>query len=602
MMMACASLAVGCAQSQEEPQKPNVLLILADDIGYGDIAALGNNIIKTPNLDALHSESVSFSQFHVSPTSAPTRAALMTGRHNDNTGVWHTVNGRAQLLARETTMAEIFRDNGYATGIFGKWHLGDNYPFRPEDRGFEECLTIQGGGAGQTMDYWDNDYFDDYYNHNGVWRQIKGYCNDVWVDGVKKFVAKSKEEQKPFFCYWATNIAHSPYNVANEYSAPYKGVDNVAHADFYGMIANLDEHIGELREYLRSIDLMDNTILIFMTDNGTAQGAKVTGHRLDGYVSKGQNDGMRGIKARMYEGGHRVPMFLHWKDGKITKAQDVSQLTAHYDVLPTLVDLCGLEVSKEVADNFDGQSLMPLVKGDDSAFVNRAVIVDSNRNDSPIKWFRTSVMLGSWRLVCDEKEEMELYDLSKDPEQRQNIATENPAKLAELQQIYEAWWTKSSPNFVEEPYFILGNKHQNPTTLYCHDWHTLKTSPWQQNHIRTGYTDNGHWLVTVDEDGTYEFRLRRWPAETGLKLHEVAPVRPAVEGTSVTASAKSKSLPIIGAQISIQGVEESVKVVAGDEYAKFTLKLKKGDTQLKTWFKMKGREDIGAYFVEVEKI
>ncbi|MFI3282739.1 MAG: sulfatase-like hydrolase/transferase [Rikenellaceae bacterium] len=306
MMVACASLAVGCAQSHQEDQRPNVLLILSDDIGYGDIAALGNNIIQTPNLDKLHSESVSFSQFHVSPTSAPTRAALMTGRHNDNAGVWHTVNGRSLILERETTMAQIFKNNGYSTAIFGKWHLGDNYPFRPEDKGFEQTLVIHGGGAGQTMDYWDNDYFDDHYNKNGEWVEIPGYCNDVWFDGARKFIDESHAQRKPFFCYLATNVAHSPYWVEDSYSAPYKGVDNVVHPEFYGMITNLDEHIGELTEYLKSIDLMDNTIIIYTADNGSAQGAKVEGHRLDGYVVKGQNAGMRGIKASMYEGGHRV--------------------------------------------------------------------------------------------------------------------------------------------------------------------------------------------------------------------------------------------------------------------------------------------------------
>ncbi|MFR9602543.1 MAG: arylsulfatase [Rikenellaceae bacterium] len=603
MVLACAPLAVGCAQPQQDvAQKPNVILILADDIGYGDIAALGNNIIQTPNLDALHAQSSRFTEFHVSPTSSPSRAALMTGRHNDNTGVWHTVNGRSQLLARETTMAQIFQENGYATALFGKWHLGDNYPFRPEDHGFEETLMIQGGGAGQTMDYWDNDYFDDSYNHDGVWKQIDGYCNDVWFSAAKRFAKDNQAKQKPFFCYLATNVAHSPYWVEDSYSAPYKGVENVVHPEFYGMIANLDEHIGELTEYLKSIDLMDNTILIFMTDNGTAQGAKVDGHRLDGYVSKGQNSGMRGIKASMYEGGHRVPMFIHWKDGGISVGQDVGELTAHYDLLPTLIDLCGLEVAPEVAEKLDGQSLKPLIDGDDTNFKGRFMVVDSNRNDKVIKWFRTSAMLRDWRLVCDENMEMELYDLSTDPEQRNNIAAANPEKVAELAALYDQWWDKNSPNFVEEPYFIIGNERHNPTTLYCHDWHTDKTSPWQQAHIRNGYKDNGHWLVEVDEDGTYEFKLRRWPAESGLKIHDKAPVRPAREGTSVTKSVAGKSLPITDAVISVQGVEQTIKVNQGDDYAKFTLELKKGQTQLKTWFKMKGSDDIGAYYVEIEKI
>ncbi len=596
MMMACASLgAVGCAQQPQTDQKPNVLLILADDIGYGDIAALGNNIIQTPNLDELHSQSASFSQFHVSPTSSPTRAALMTGRHCDNTGVWHTVNGRSLILERETTMAQIFKDNGYETAIFGKWHLGDNYPFRPEDKGFDYTLVAHGGGVGQTMDYWDNDYFEDYYNHNGVWEKITGYCNDVWFDGAKKFITRNQD--KPFFCYLATNVAHSPYFVADSYSAPYKGVENVVHPEFYGMIANLDEHIGDLTAYLESIDLMDNTIIIFMTDNGTAQGAKID-EVLDGYVIKGQNAGMRGVKASMYEGGHRVPMFLHWKDGGISTAKDIGELTAHYDVLPTLIELCGLEVAEELTDKMDGTSLVSLMDGDNSEFKNRLVVTDSNRNEAPIKWFRTAAMMGTWRLINGE----ELYDLSTDPEQRTDVAAQFPEKFQEIATAYDEWWETNSPNFPDEPYFIIGSPKHNPTTLYCHDWHTEKTSPWQQNHIRTGYVDNGYWSVRVEEDGAYEFKLLRWPAESGLALHDKAPIRPAIEGTSVTASKEGKSLPITGAAISIQGIEESVTVNQGDAYASFTLELKKGETQLKTWFKIAGKEDIGAYYVEIKKL
>ncbi len=574
-----------------------MLLILADDIGYGDIAALGNNIIQTPNLDQLHAESSRFTQFHVSPTSSPSRAALMTGRHNDNTGVWHTVNGRSLILERETTMAQIFKENGYSTAIFGKWHLGDNYPFRPEDKGFEQTLVAHGGGVGQTMDYWDNDYFDDHYNHNGTWESIDGYCNDVWFSGAKSFIAETKSQNKPFFCYLATNVAHSPYWVDDIYSEPYKGVENVAHPQFYGMIANLDEHIGDITNYLKSIDLMDNTIIIFMTDNGTAQGAKVD-QVLDGFVTKGQNAGMRGIKASMYEGGHRVPLFIHWKDGGISVGQDVGELTAHYDILPTLIELCGLDVDPAVEDNMDGTSLVSLIDGDNSEFKDRLVVVDSNRNDVPEKWFRTSAMLGTWRLING----VELYDLSSDPEQRNDIAAQHPDMVAKISKAYDQWWDTNSPNFAEEPYFIIGNSAQNPTTLYCHDWHTDKTSPWQQHHIRIGYKDNGHWLVKVDEDGKYQLKLRRWPAESGLALHDEAPVRPAREGTSVTASSPGRSLPITDATISIQGIEQSIKVKEGDPYAAFTVDLKKGETQLKTWFKMTGRDDIGAYYVEIEKI
>lgn len=335
-------LFVAC--NEKEMEKPNVILIMVDDVGYGDIGALGNKWIQTPNIDALHANSTRLTDYHVSPTCAPTRAALMTGHHNYRTGVFFTIKGRSLLLEKETTMAEVFKENGYSTGAFGKWHLGDNYPFRPEDNGFDEVVVHNGGGVGQTMDYWYNNYFDDKYMHNGKLEQYEGYCTDVWFENAKKFIASKKDV--PFFCYLATNAAHSPYWVADKYADPYRDNENIPNAAFYGMVANIDENIGKLVNYLENTGLMDNTILIFTADNGTAAGAKVEGHRLDGFVVKGNNDGMRGIKASMYEGGHRVPFFIHWKDGQINVGKDIDALTAHYDIFPTLVDLCGLKLKK----------------------------------------------------------------------------------------------------------------------------------------------------------------------------------------------------------------------------------------------------------------
>ena len=287
-----ASLAVpGCTadtklSSPETPrQKPNVILVITDDQGYGDLACHGNPIIKTPNLDLLHSQSTRLTNFHVSPTCAPTRAALMTGRYCNRTGVWHTIMGRSLLRKDETTMADVFSANGYKTAIFGKWHLGDNYPFRPADRGFGESLIHGGGGVGQAPDYWDNDYFDDTYFHNGKPKKFKGYCTDVWFDAAIKFIEKNKE--KHFFCYLSTNAPHSPYNVEKKYSDLYKDNENVPNADFYGMITNIDENIGRLMKRLKNLKLENDTIFIFMTDNGTSAGFR---------QGKGCNAGMRARK------------------------------------------------------------------------------------------------------------------------------------------------------------------------------------------------------------------------------------------------------------------------------------------------------------------
>lgn len=577
-----------------EATKPNVLLILVDDQGYGDFSAHGNKILKTPNLDNLHSISARFTDYHVSPTCSPTRAALLTGHHSNRTGVWHTVNGRSLILERETTMAQIFKDNGYRTGIFGKWHLGDNYPFRPQDKGFEEVLVHGGGGIEQTMDYWDNDYYNDFYLHNGALKQYEGYCTDIWFSNAKDFIGKS--EDKPFFCYLASNTAHSPYFVDDEYSAPYKDNPDVAHAPFYGMLANIDENMGEMVAYLKSIGMMDNTIIIYTTDNGTAQGAKVEGHRLDGFVSKGFNAGMRGVKASKYEGGHRVPLFIHWKDGGIDVGRDINELTAHYDVLPTLVDLCNLEVNDK--NDFDGKSLKPLIDGHSEEFTDRIVITNSQRIEIPEPWRRTSLMQGKWRFVDGE----ELYDLSTDPEQRENIAEEHPEKVREYKSYYDKWWAETSPSHKDQPFIIIGSKAENPSKLYAHDWHTESVSPWHQRHIRSGYKDNGYWQLKIAESGTYKFKLRRWPAETHLALTAEAPIRPAIPGTSVSASKKGKSLAIKAAKISIQDMEMTENADPEAEYVEFSMDLKAGEANLNAWFVLDDQEEIGAYFIDVEKI
>ena len=588
-----ALLFASCNKTKEE-SKPNVILVMVDDIGVGDLACLGNQIIKTPNIDKLHKESVRLTDYHVSPTCAPTRAAVMTGHHNYRTGVFFTIKGRSLIMEKETTMAQVFKENGYSTAMFGKWHLGDNYPFRPQDKGFDEVLMNNGGGVGQTMDYWNNDYFDDTYMHNGKPEKFEGYCTDVWFENAKKFMGSQKD--KPFFCYLSTNAAHSPYWVADKYSDPYKDNEEVYNASFYGMIANIDENMGKLVEYLKSIDLMDNTIIIFTADNGSAAGCKTEGHRLDGFIAKGNNDGMRGVKASMYEGGHRVPFFIHWKDGGINVGKDIDQLTAHYDLFPTLVDLCNLNLEKDL--KFDGSSLVPLMDGNDEDFKDRIVYVNTQFSTDPIPWKRTALMHQNWRLV----EGTELYDLDKDPEQRTNIADQYPEKIATYKAAYDKWWNEISPTFVEKPYFIIGDEAENPTTLFCHDWHSETFTPWQQNHIREGQINNGFWRVKVAEAGTYTLKLRRWPEESHLAIGAPTAIRPAVEGTSITASKKGKALVIKNSRIKIQDIEMSKPVDLEAEYVEYTVELKKGETHLQTWFTLDNDVEIGAYYAKIEKI
>ena len=303
---------------------PNVIIIITDDQGYGDLACHGNPIIKTPNLDKLYTQSTRFTNFHVSPTCSPTRAALMTGHYANRTGVWHTIGGRSLLRKDEKTIANIFAENNYSTAIFGKWHLGDNYPYRPEDRGFQETLVHGAGGIGQVPDFFDNDYYDDTYLYNGKPKKYKGYCTDVWFEEAMNYIENQKNQ--PFFCYISTNAPHSPFYVNDTYSNLYRGFPNVPSKEFYGMITNIDDNIGLLMNKLEDLKIADNTIVIFITDNGSAMGEHKS-KKINPY-----NAGLRGKKNSEYDGGHRVPFFIRWKNGNIEAGRDISQITSHIDV------------------------------------------------------------------------------------------------------------------------------------------------------------------------------------------------------------------------------------------------------------------------------
>jgi arylsulfatase A-like enzyme len=439
----------------EEGRLPNVVLVITDDQGYGDLSCLGNPVLKTPNLDKLYGESVRLTDYHVAPTCSPTRAALLTGRWSNRTGVWHTIMGRSMLRENEVTMGQIFQDAGYATGMFGKWHLGDNYPYRPEDRGFAEVIRHGGGGVGQTPDYWDNAYFDGSYFYNGRIEPVEGFCTDVWFDYAQRYILAQKQAGKPFFAYISTNAPHGPMHAPESSSQPYQHL-GVHVANFFGMIANIDDQVGQLRTMLDREGLTENTIFIFTTDNGTSSGAKVF------------NAGMRGQKGSQYDGGHRVPFFLHWPAGGLTGGRDVKPIAAHVDVLPTLIDLCGIPAPQNV--RFDGRSLRPLLEGrtEDGLWPDRILVTDSQRVKDPIKWKQSAVMTSRWRLVNGT----ELYDIQADPGQQQNVAAEHPEVIARLRAFYEDWWAELEPTFQQATPIHLGHPAENPTTLTCHDWIT----------------------------------------------------------------------------------------------------------------------------------
>lgn len=561
------------ATSENSGRKPNVILIMTDDMGYGDVGINGNTMLKTPHLDELATQSVRMTDFHVDPTCAETRAALMTGRYSCRTGVWHTINGRSILREDELTMAEVFEHNGYATGIFGKWHLGDNYPFMPWHRGFQESLIHGGGGVTQTPDLWRNDYYDDTYFRNGKPEPQKGYCTDVFFDATLEFVNQNRD--KPFFAYLATNAAHGPYLCPDKFSQPYldQGVEKTMSA-FYGMIASIDENVGKLCKKLTEWDLDRDTILIFMSDNGTARGMLKPAALEKGYAWTGFNGGFSGTKSSNQEGGHRIPFFVRWPAGKIGGGNENATLTSHFDLLPSFVDMCELKMPREV--KFDGQSLKELwlTPDGETDLTNRTLVVHSQRVETPVKWKRCSVMKQNWRLINGKY----LYDLETDRAQKKDISKQHPKIVAELRSSYDAWWDSVSEKFSQYVRIPLGSQAEPDVLLTCHDWHATEGQvPWNQGKIRSDLSSNGFWAVDVMQPGKYEITLRVRP--TGVKY-------------------KFKSGK---ARIKVGEQEQQVSIEEGQDAITMSIDLPAGPALLQTWIS-EGKKVRGAYYVDVNQV
>ena len=552
---------------------PNVVLVLTDDQGYGDVACHGNPVLSTPHFDRLHDDAVRLTDFHVSPTCSPTRAALMTGRYNNRVGVWHTITGRSILPRGEVTMADVFAEHGYRTGMFGKWHLGDNHPYRPTDRGFTEAFVHGGGGIAQTPDYWGNDYVDDTYCRNGTYEPATGYCTDVWFDEAIDFVKRHQDQS--FFCYVATNAPHAPLQVPDSYWRPYADEVPEDIARFYGMITNIDENLGRLRERLGALDLASETILIVLGDNGSA--------------NPYYNAGMRGAKGSPYDGGHRVPCFVHWP-GQY-EDRTVDRLSAHYDLFPTLIDSCGFAAPPI---DFDGVSIRDALCDTPSEPPDRAIVVDSQRVETPVKWKDSAVCTERWRLVRGE----ELYDITDDPGQAHDVAAAHPAVVDRLRNRYEAWWRDIQP-FPELPAIDIGD-WDTPVRLTAHDWHDTDIVPWNQGHILEGLPANGAWAINVTKSGTYRFTLHRWPPESPTSVWgtptEFNEMDYGTPGGNWTASAVA--IEPTTARIEIANVERKRAVGPAEAGVTFDVELPAGRTTLRTTFEG-SKDQRGAYYVTV---
>lgn len=576
------------AAENPNTDKPNVVIVITDDQGYGDLSCHGNPILKTPNIDKLHSESSRLLDYHVAPTCSPTRCAFLTGHWTNRTGVWHTIMGRSMLRENEVTVGQIFKDAGYATGMFGKWHLGDNYPYRPEDRGFTEVMRHGGGGVGQLPDYWDNAYFDGSYWHNSKPTPVKGFCTDVFFDYAKRFIKTQKEKGQPFLAYISTNAPHGPMHSPPEFSKPYSNLKTKL-ANFYGMIANIDHNVGTLRKMLKDEGLYENTIFIFTTDNGSSSGWKTF------------NAGMRAGKGSEFDGGHRVPFFIHWPNGGLHHGMDVEQITAHVDVVPTLIDLCNIPAPKSV--KFDGTSIAKLLDShhaQPSNWPDRILVTDSQRVKDPIKWRKSSVMTTDWRLVNKDQ----LYNIKNDPGQKKNIAKDHPKVVERLQKFYDEWWAELEPSFDNDTAIYLGHPKDNPARLTSHDWITTRMTPWNQSQVRAamnGDANTGFWNVYIYEDGEYEFRLRRWPVDINKSINASIPAGEAVPGERAFRETPGKAITVNKATLEIGDQQKAKEFSKDAKEVVFNMNLKKGKTRLTALFKSDDGKEYGSYFVYVTK-
>jgi arylsulfatase A len=470
-----------------QPRRPNVILVMTDDMGWGDVRSHGNDRIDTPVLDRLAASGVRFERFFVSSVCAPTRASLLTGRHHLRTGVCWVTRGLETMRSEEATLAEVLKEAGYATGCFGKWHNGAHYPYHPNGQGFDEFFGFCGG-------HWTN-YFDATLERNRQPAAARGYITDVLTDAALAFVDKHRDH--PFFCYVPFNAPHGPFQVPDRYFTKYRqrGLDDRT-ACIYGMVENIDDNVARLLKKLEELKLADDTIVIFTTDNGPNS---------DRY-----NGGMKGRKGSVDEGGIRVPLFVRWP-GRLKAGNTVTQIAAHYDLLPTLVELCGIDKPKTLP--LDGVSLVPLLKGQAGDWPERLIFTHQSRGGQ-VQAAPASVRTQQWRLTNTGKG-WQLYDMARDPEQKLDVARENPQVVAKLSAAYDAWFREVTKHgfprlpipvgreqapLVELPApecYLEGKLTFKGTSGWAHDWLTNWTS--------TG--DRAWWEIDVARPGRYEVTL-----------------------------------------------------------------------------------------------
>ena len=566
---------IACSHRRENV-RPNVIIVLTDDQGYGDLSCHGNPYVKTPHLDKLHDESIRFTDFHVAPMCAPTRGQLLTGVDCLRNACMATCLGRSAVREEYPMMGEFFEASGYGTGLFGKWHVGYNWPNRPMDRGFQESVYFEGFGLTGMGHHWNSDYYDPYYYHNGELKQAKGYCDDFWFDEAMKWMRDKSQMNSPFFCYLATNLPHFPEWIDSIQSVPY---ESSGAADFYAMISNVDKNMGRLDQFLKDNGLFENTILIYLTDNGTVH-------------KEVFNAGMTGGKCTRTEGGHRVPCFVRWPGGKLADPHDIETPAQVQDILPTLIDICGLK--KPANAQFDGISLSPLLHG--KTIPDRIFAIQYYQNS--IEKYDAAIVWNQWRLLPLNGDK--LYDIRTDLAQKTNIASQHPEVVEKMKSFYEGWWQEVEPlidDFVPTP---VGSPHQEEVKLCSSSWQNVRAdSNGSARRPGKAHIKGGPWILRVEESGNYTIEFCRWPREANTALSEGLPPfvprfgKPEPEGVA---------LPIEKIHIVTGGRDTCITVTGSERSVICKLPFKQGRTTLQAWFSDKNDKPLcGAFYAYMRK-
>ncbi len=510
IVTSCLLLFSAMSFAQERPQ-PNIIIIMTDDQGYGDLGVTGNPHIRTPVIDQFANERIRFNNFYVSPVCAPTRSSLMTGRCSLRTGIRDTYNGGAIMASNEVTIAEMLKQGKYSTGIFGKWHLGDNEPSRLGGQGFDESLIQVSGGMGQVGDittYFkgDKSYFDPVLWHNNKKEAYEGYCSDIFTEQALNFIDKNKDS--PFLCYLSFNAPHTPLQVPEKYYEYYKDIDPSTGFEndprphkpmtekdkedarkVYAMVTNIDDNVRKLLKKLDDLAIADNTLIIFMTDNGPQQTR---------YVG-----GMRGRKGDVHQGGVRVPFYIRYPS-KFEKNTDIKTRAAHIDILPTVAQICNVELPRETL--IDGKSLVPLIMSEKEDWTNRSLFFYWTRR-YPELYYNMTLLKGSYKLVGNTNynapiKDFELFNLDKDPYEQKNIIVENEIIAINLKKELDETYHDliASKNLINQPRIGIGSAAENPVILNRNDAGGQR-GIWAQEEVY------GKWNVSIAE-GYYDILFK----------------------------------------------------------------------------------------------